>query len=336
MALTLEDIAKLSGVSRSTVSRVINADPKVSEKTRHKVLGVIENINFQPNLAARGLAAGSTRVLGLVIPISVSSLFTEPFFSLLIQGVSSACNAADYSVMLCLAEPEYERRTVGRILYSGLVDGVIISSIRTSDTILNALTDRKMPFILVARHPTIEEYSYVDVDNRASAYHAVMHLLNLGRRRIATITGPQDTIPGIERYQGYQEALRERDCPLDPDLVILGDFSEACGYIGMQRLLAQKPDALFAASDAMAFGAMRAAHESGLRIPQDLAVVGFDDIPQSALSIPSLTTVRQSIPRMGATAAETLIDMIGNPSQAPHHIVLPTQLMIRDSCGFNL
>lgn len=336
MALTLEDIAQLTGVSRSTVSRVINGDQNVAERTRQKVLGVIKDINFQPNLAARGLAVGRTGVLGLVIPTSVSAIFTEPFFPLLIQGVSSACNASDYSVMLWLAEPEYERRTISRILYSGLVDGVVVSSAQTDDTIINSLAENKLPFILVGRHPTSEAYSYVDVDNRVAAYQAVMHLFRLGRRRVATITGPQNAAPGVERYQGYQDALRERNLPIDPDLVIFGDFTEACGYASMQRLLAHKPDAIFAASDAMALGVIRAAREAGLQLPQDLAIVGFDDIPQAAQSIPALTTVRQSIPRMGASAAEALIDMVENGSEPPRHLILPTQLIIRDSCGFNL
>lgn len=336
MSLTLEDIARLSSVSRSTVSRVINGDRYVSDRTRQKVMDVIQQIDFQPNLAARGLATGSTRVLGLVIPTPVSAIFTEPFFPLLIQGVSTACNACDYSVMLWLAEPEYERRTIRQILYSGLVDGVIISSAQTGDPIINSLADQKVPFIQVGRYPSGERFSYVDVDNRVSAYQAVMHLLRLGRKRIAHIAGPQNTVPGIERYHGYQDALRERSLPINPDMVIVGDFTEAGGYAAMQHLLPAKPDALFASSDAMALGAMRAAREAGLNLPRDLAVIGFDDIPQAIQSIPALTTMRQSIPRMGATAAETLIDMIENSPEPPRHLILPTELVIRESCGFNL
>jgi LacI family transcriptional regulator len=336
MALTLEDIARLSGVSRSTVSRVINDEPNVREGTRQKVLDVIHDINFQPNLAARGLAVGKTGVIGLLIPTTVAAIFTEPFFPLLIQGVSTACNACDYSMMLWLAEPEYERRTITRILYSGLVDGVIVSSAQINDTIIQSLADNNVPFVLIGRHPTIEHYSYVDVDNRVSAYQAVMHLLRLGRQRVAMITGPQNTVPGIERYKGYQDALRERSLHLDPDLIIMGDFTEACGYAGMQRLLPHRPDAVFAASDAMALGVIRAAREAGLQLPQDLAVIGFDDIPQASQAMPTLTTIRQTIQRLGTTAAETLIDMIETSAEPPRHLILPTELIIRESCGFNL
>ncbi len=332
MPLTLEDIARLSGVSRSTVSRVINDEPNVSEITREKVMRIIQSVNFQRNLAARGLAAGSTHVIGLVIPRGVSTIFTDPYFPLLIQGVVSACNAQDYSVMLWLAEPEYERRTIRQILYSGLIDGVIIASPLIDDPIVAALKESELPFLLVGRHYGSDGVSYVDADNRIGAYQAVMYLFRVGRRRIATITGPQNFVPGIDRYLGYQDALHERGVLLCPELVTEGDFTEEGGYIGMQRLLPHQPDAVFVASDFMALGAMRAVRDAGLSIPQDVAVIGFDDLQQAAQSSPKLTTVRQPTIRVGATAAQTLVGMIQGSPEPPRHIILPTELVIRDSC----
>jgi LacI family transcriptional regulator len=331
MPLTLEDIAQMSGVSRSTVSRVINGDRNVHENTRQRVQEVIERINFQPNLAARGLAVGRTRVLGMVIPQGVGAIFADPYFPLLIQGVTSACNLRDYSVMLWLAEPEYERRTISQVLYSGLVDGVVVSSMLTDDALIERLVESNHPFITVGRHPTNEKVSYVDVDNRLGAYQAVNYLLRSGRRRIATITGPQNMIAGQDRYQGYLEALRERGISTSLDLVAEGDFSDQGGYLGMKRLLLHNPDAVFAASDAMAFAAMRAIKESGRSVPGDIAIIGFDDIPHSALATPPLTTVRQPIQRTGSLAAETLIDMIEHPDPAPRRVVLTTELVIRSS-----
>jgi len=332
MPLTLEDIAKLSGVSRSTVSRVINADANVKEETRKNVLQVIQNINFQPNLAARGLATGHTNVLGLVIPAGVATLFTDPYFPQLIQGVSAACNAHGYSVMLWLAEPEYERRTITQILHNGLVDGVIVSSTLMDDPIVISLHSGKMPFMLIGRHPTLD-VNYLDIDNVQAAREVTSHLLHIGLKRIATITGPQDQIAGYDRYQGYLTALKERNQRIDPSLVAEGDFSEASGYAAMLRLLQQKPDAVFAASDMMAFGAMRALREAKFRIPEDVAIVGFDDIPASAKTEPPLTTVRQPIHSMGALAVETLIDIIAHPGAEPRHILVATELVIRSSCG---
>ncbi len=333
MTLTLEDIADMCGVSRSTVSRVINGDLNVSERTRQVVLDVIQKYNFQPNMAARGLAKGHTRILGLVIPKGVQAIFEEPFFAMLIKGVSTRCNALDYSVMLWLAEPDYERRMITKILYNGLVDGVIVASMLMDDTIIDSLQQSKLPFMLIGRHPAHSELSYLDVDNRGGAFQAVTHLLRSGRRRVATITGLQNMIAGIHRYQGYLDALHERDLPVIPELVAEGDFTDTSGYISMQRLLPHKPDAVFAASDTMAMAAMQVIQKYGLRVPDDIAVVGFDDIPEASRITPTLTTVRQPITRIGAVAAETLIDIIETGSTLPRQMVFPAELVVRNSCG---
>jgi LacI family transcriptional regulator len=333
MTMNLEQIAKLSGVSRSTVSRVINNDPNVSVGTREKVMQVVKRVNYTPNAAARGLAAGRTHVLGLVIPMGVSALFTDPYFPILIQGVSSACNAREYSVMLWLAEPEYERRMIRQIMYSGLVDGVIVSSMLLNDSLVQALSDGDLPFMLVGRHPTDACASYVDADNIGGAREAVTHLLRLGRTRVATITGPQNMIAGADRLAGYLAALRDRGVISDPGLIVEGDFTEAGGYRAMQQLLSHRLDAVFAASDITAIGALRALREAGLRVPEDVAVVGFDDLPQSARTEPPLTSVRQPIYRLGATAVDSLLDLFEYPDSPPRRIVLPTELVVRTSCG---
>ena len=332
MALTLEDIARLSGVSRSTVSRVINANSNVKEETRQKVLQVIQNKNFQPNLAARGLAAGRTNIIGLVIPAGVAFIFTDPYFPLLIQGVSEACNAHDHSVMLWLAEPEYVRRTISQILHNGLVDGVILSSVLMDDPIVKSLHESKMPFILIGRHPTLT-VNYIDVDNIRASREATRHLIRQGRKRIATITGPHNQIASYDRYQGYLKALNDRNLPLLSELVLEGDWTEAGGYAAMNRLIPYKPDAVFAANDVMAAGAISAIHEAQLRIPEDVAVVGFDDTPNASRTQPPLTTMRQPIQSMGALAVETLIDIIDHPGSDSRSILVATELVIRESCG---
>ncbi len=333
MPLTLEEVAKRAGVSRSTVSRVMNNHPHVDPETRAKVLSIAQSLDYHPNLAARGLAAGRTRILGLVIPMGVSVLFTDPYFPLLIQGISSACNAHDYSVMLWLAEPEYERRMISQVLRGGLIDGVIIASALMDDAMIEAVIQGGLPFIMNGRHPTKERVNYVDVDNVASAREMVAHLLRLGYRRVATITGPSNMIGGADRLQGYLLALRERGIAPDPDLIVEGDFTEASGYAGMRRLLPLAPQAVFAASDSLAMGALRALREVGKRVPDDVALAGFDDMPFAARTDPPLTTVRQPILRAGTVAVETLIDLITHPDSSPRHIILPTELVIRASCG---
>jgi len=333
---TLEEIAEISGVSRSTVSRVINNDPHVSETTREKVMAVVKELNYQPNAAARSLAAGRTHILGLVIPSGVSALFSDPYFPILIQGVSATCSAKEYSVMLWLAEAEFERRTIRQVLHNGLLDGVIVSSMQIGDPIVARLRESNLPFVLIGRHPTADEVSYVDVDNDGAAQAAVTHLLRLGRKRIATITGPQNAAVGQERRKGYSKALRARGITVIPELIVEGDFTEDGGALAMQQLLPHHPDAVFAASDVMAVGALRVLHAAGLRVPEDVALVGFDDVPLAARQTPPLTTIRQPIRQMGAMAVETLLTLLEDPEHGAHHILLPTQLVIRDSCGTNL
>ncbi len=333
MPVTIEQIAKQSGVSRSTVSRVLNNHPNVSSRARERVLAVTRQLDFYPNLAARSLAAGRTRILGLVIPMGVAAVFTDPYHPLVIQGVSSSCNAHGHSVMLWLAEPEFERRTISQILHNGLIDGVILASMLTEDPLLQSLIESELPFILIGRPVTDAPVSYVDVDNVNSAREIVSYLLRLGRRRIATITGPRNMVAGRDRLDGYLAALRDRGIAQAPDLIMTGDFTEESGHSAMQHLLALKPDALFAASDTMAVGAIRAIREAGLCVPEDIAVAGFDDVPFAARANPSLTTIRQPIYRAGYVAAETLIDLIANPSPQPHRIILPTELVIRASSG---
>lgn len=334
MPLTLEKVARKAGVSRSTVSRVLNNDPHVSAKARARVLAVTQKLNFQPNLAARSLAAGgSTRVVGLVIPKGVTALFTEPYFPLLIQGVASACNAHDYSVMLWLAEPEYERRTISQILYNGLIDGVILASMLVDDSLTQSLIKSDFPFVLVGRHPTNRRVNFVDVDNINSARQIVTHLLHLGYRRVATIAGPANMIAGADRFEGYRLALDNQGMATDPDLTVMADFTEEGGYTAMQKLLPYKPDAVFVASDTMAVGALRALRDANVRVPEDMAIAGFDDMPSSAHSNPPLTTVRQPVQRTGTMAAETLIGLIANPRSKPTQIFLPTELIIRESSG---
>ncbi len=332
MPLTLEDIASLSGVSRATVSRVINDDPNVKPRTREKVMEVIKQINFQPNIAARSLAAGRTNIIGLVIPAGVSALFTDPYFPLLIQGVSSACNARDFSVMLWLAEPEYERRTMRQILHSGILDGVIVSSMLLDDPIVQALYDSKKPFVLIGRHPYLD-VNYVDVDNATGAYEATRHLFRLGHQQVATITGPLNMIAGQDRLDGYHRALQEQGIAPHPELIAEGDFTEASGYKAMRQLMPHRPTAVFIATDMMAEGALRALREAGMRVPQDMAIASYDDMPNASRTSPPLTTIRQPSQQLGAHAVDTLIEIVQKPGAHKRRIILPVELIVRQSCG---
>jgi LacI family transcriptional regulator len=332
--LTLEDVARRSGVSRSTVSRVVNDHPNVREDVRERVLAVIRETGYHPNAAARTLASQHSEVLGLVLPRSVQSFFTDPFFPRLTQGIAQACNQAGYTLALFLfATREDEDRLYPRISRKGLLDGIILQSAQRGEELMTRLVKENIPLVMEGRPPHLTDVSYVDVDNVGAARMAVNHLLEHGYQRVATITGPQDTSVGADRLEGYRQAVAACGMASDDGLIAEGDFTELSGYEGMRRLLAVHPRAVFVASDTMAMGAMRALRDAGLTIPDDIAIVGFDDLPPATMVEPWLTTVRQPIHQMGAAAVTVLLDLIRNGANHPRRIILDTELVVRDSCG---
>ena len=332
--LTLEEIAYKAGVSRSTVSRVINNQPNVRVEVRNRVMQVIEQTGYHPNIAARSLASQRTNLIGLVIPRSVLNFFTDPYFPRLTQGVAEACNRYDYTLSLFLFHTEDdERKLFPRITRRGMVDGVIIQATYAAHELFEQLRAGDVPYVVAGRPIEELQSSYVDVDNVAGGLVAVRHLIHQNRRRIAHITGPLVTTAGLDRLEGYKQALAESGLSADPDLIAEGDFSEISGYYCAQRLLARHPDALFIASDIMAIGATRAIREAGLIIPDDIAIVSFDDVPPAAQSNPRLTTVRQPIRRMGIKLVETLVDIMDNGPKPPRRVLFGTELVVRESCG---
>jgi len=331
--LTIRQIAKLAGVSRSTVSRVLNDHPNVSPEMRGTVQKVIAETGYHPDLIARSLSNRHSQIIGLVIPLAIGSLFDDPYFPRLIQGISQGCNTHNYTLSLFLFHSEEEEKELfPRLAHNQLLDGLIITATRADDALVPRLLESQVPLVVQGRHAD-PRVSYVDTDNVTGAATAVSHLLRLGYQRIATITGPLDNTAAQDRKQGYLDALRNRGRPVDEALIERGDFTQASGYEAMQRLLPHRPDAVFVASDTMAMGALHALRGAGLTVPGDLALVGFDDLPQSATLDPPLTTVRQPIRRVGALAVETLIDILQNGFESPRRLILPTELVIRDSCG---
>ena len=336
MSLTLEEVGRLAGVSRSTVSRVINAHPSVRDDVRERVWQVIRETGYQPHAAARSLVTRRTHIVGTIIPESVIKLFVDPFFPLLLCGITETCNNQGYHLMLSLFNgTASEEELYQRLVRSDHLDGVIVASARMDDPLIATLLADDVPFVLVGRHPD-SRVSYVDVDNVGAARMAVEHLIRLGYKRIATITGPKGTASGEDREAGYREALESHRLPVQEDLIVEGDFSESSGAMGMQRLLSAAPTAVFAASDIMAIGALKAIREAGLRVPEDIALVGFDDVPVAAAVEPALTTVRQPIERLGSMAADLLLNLLDNPpetSSPANRLILPAKLIVRDSCG---
>lgn len=335
--LKLEDIAKLAGVSRSTVSRVVNASPNVDVATRKKVEKIIQTTGYHPNAAARSLASQRTNMIGLVIPRSTSAFFTDPYFPQLTQGVAFACNNHHLTLSLFLVgNQKDENEITPRLLRRGTLDGVLVQSGNSDDVLFRRLISSQIPVLVLGR-PFEEKFvNYIDVDNVSAARNATSHLIKLGYRRIGMITGTIHSTSSIDRQAGFRQAMTEAGREIDPTLIAEGDFSENSGYAAMKKLLPFKPDAIFAQSDVMAIGAMRATQEVGLAIPKDIAFVGFDDLPVASTLPIKLTTVHQPITHFGIKAVDLLIDMIEKGSKPAKRMILDTELIIRDTCGANL
>ena len=333
MSLTLEDIGRLAGVSRSTVSRVINNQPSVKADVRDRVEEVIRRTGYAPNVAARSLVSGRSGVIGLVIPSRVHALFEDPYFARLIQGISTASNQSGTTLSLFLFQNEEEETALyPRVVTSGFLDGLIITATRMADPLLARVVGGHIPVVMIGR-PDIEGVSYVDVDNHGGARRAATHLAGLGYQRIGMVGAPVSTTAGVDRLNGFIEGLALNGRVLHPSLRIDGDFSEASGYRAMRQLIPQHPDAVFAASDTMALGALRALREAGIRVPQDVALMGFDGMPTSETSVPALTTIRQPVADTGARAVRVLNDLVTGVATAPVAEILPVELVVRESCG---
>lgn len=332
--LTLEQIGELAGVSRSTVSRVINNHPNVSSDVRERVQRIIKETGFSPNLAARTLASQRSFVIGLVIPRSVQSLFGDPYFARLTQGIVQAANMFDHTVSLFLLESrEIEDRIMPRITRPGFIDGLVVQSTAHDDKVLSRIVNSTIPHVVAGRPLDYENVTYIDVNNANGAFLAVEHLIKLGHQRIGTVTGPLNAAPGRDRKKGYLEALKQYDHPMDKSLIVEADFTEWGGYQATKQVLTANPDALFIASDQMGIGALQAIREAGLRVPEDIALVGFDDLPPALYANPQLTTIRQPIMRFGIAAVEMLIHLIEDQDQPPQVTIMDVDLVVRDSCG---
>jgi len=334
--LTLEDIARRAGVSRSTVSRVINRQPNVRKAVRERVLRVIEETGFHPNAAARTLASQRSFMIGLVLPKGVGAFFSDPYFPMLTQGIAQGCNQHDYTLgLFMLDSSEDEDNLFPRISRKGLLDGILVQAGSNGDAFIERLVRSDIPSVNLGRPLNPLGVNYIDVENREGARQAVAHLIALGKTRIAMLSGPEMSTVSLDRKSGYLDALMASPLAVDEGLIRSSEFTEAGGYFSMQTLLEAGPDAVFAASDALAYGAIRAIREQGLRVPADIAVVGFDDLPVPALSVPEirLTTVHQPVLEFGVKAVELLIDRIEHGNAPARQVVIETQLVIRDTCG---
>ncbi|MEU0671849.1 LacI family DNA-binding transcriptional regulator [Streptomyces sp. NPDC006172] len=336
---TLEEVAARAGVGRGTVSRVINGSPRVSDATRAAVEAAVAELGYVPNTAARALAANRTDAIALVVPEPETRFFAEPYFSDIVRGVGAELSDTEMQLLLIFAGSDRERRRLAQYLAAHRVDGVLLVSVHANDPLPDLLGQLEIPAVISGPRSAAETLPSVDSDNYGGARSAVEHLLAQGRRSIAHITGRLDVYGAQRRVDGYRDALRDAGCEVDEGLVQPGDFTEEGGRRAMADLLARTPglDAVFAGSDVMAAGARQALREAGRRIPDDVALVGYDDSAIARHMDPPLTSVRQPIEEMGRRMLDLLLTEIADrrPTASrelePRQVVLATELVQRAS-----
>jgi DNA-binding LacI/PurR family transcriptional regulator len=334
----MDQVAEAAGVSRATVSRVINGAPSVDAKIREMVQRAIADTGYVPNVAARSLVTRRSNSVALVISEPdrpdnhsfLNRIFTDPYFGRITAGATSALRPHDIHLVV-IPTDSTDHHQVVRYLRQGHVDGVLLISSHEQDTLPRQVHDLGIPAVVAARPTSPIAVSYVDVDQRLGAQLAAQHLLNRGCQTLATISGPLDIPSGLDRLNGFRDFLTSRGVSSIP--AIEGDFTRAGGESAARELLATHPgiDGLFVANDLMAEGALRAMQDLGRRVPDDIAVVGFDDSSAALDCRPLLTTVRQPVEEMAAEMAEVLMAHIASPGRLPRSVTFQPSLVIRDS-----
>jgi len=329
LKVTIIEVAAEAGVSFATVSRVVNNDPHVKPATRERVLAAMQRLGYVANRQARSLAGGRSNTIGLLVPDLGTGYIGE-----IIRGIDTELSWNDIDLVLYTTHrmATKEANYVAN-LARGMVDGLLLVLPRNPVDYIETLTRRNFPFVLIDHQGTVESCPAVGATNWQGAYTATEYLITLGHRRIGFITGSIDLGCSQDRLKGYRSALRTHHIAETPELVYEGTFFQPDGYAGACALLdlPDPPTAIFASNDVMAMGVMDAVRNRGLRIPDDISVVGFDNIPQSAMVYPPLTTVQQPLEQMGRVAAQMLIGILNDIEKDTTRIELPTELVVRGS-----
>lgn len=327
---TLDEVAKAAGVSRATASRAINGLPYVSSTARAAVERAVHHLGYRTNQVARSLATKRTGSVALVVSESEKFVVSDPFFARIMRGISSSLGESGLQLSLIMAKESYDDGSL-RSLREGHVDGVLLVSVHGGDILAGQLLESGLPIVVCGRPLIRADVPYVDADNFNGASTAARHLVDIGRRKVATIAGPRDMTVGIDRLSGFRRGMASSGQPTDA--VEHGDFTMASGEAAMRRLLKAHPDldAVFVASDLMAVGAMRVLQAAGKSIPGDVAVVGFDDSDVAATAAPPLTTIRQPVEELGRTMAWRLLAQLAGDPDLPPSILLPTEFVGRST-----
>lgn len=333
MATTIKDIAKAAGVSVTTVSRALNGYSDVSEKTRKKIMTLAKELNYSPNTLARGLVMNVSKTIGLLVSgLNRESEKDQIIFSIL-SGINSSASESDYDLVVFNTNSSKQReKTYTQLCRERRVDGVIIQGIKTDDPYLLEVVESDIPCVLIDIPVHSDNVGYVTTDNVAGAKKAVEHLIELGHRNIAMVNGHSKAFVSKKRLEGYKMALEESNIPVKQEWIYDGKFEEHSASVVAMELLMKHPDisAIFCASDLMALGVITSAKELGLRVPEDVSIVGYDDILLASYATPPLTTISQNFYQLGFQAGQLLTNMLDGKTE-PQVITLGTKLVVRGS-----
>ncbi len=329
---TIKEVAQLAGVSVATVSRVLNRKTEVSPELESRVRLAVEELNYHPHRVARSLRVQTGQIVGLII-----SDIQNFFFTAVVRGVEDVAYEHGYTLLLCNSDEhrEKERLYIDTMLAEN-VAGVIITPVAETDNYCHALLANGVPVVAMDRRMRDLDVDTVIINNVEGAYEATRHLIRLGHRRIGFIGGPLCTTTGRERIEGYRKALAEHGMPVDLALIKISDFKQGGGYQSTRELLEMdaSPTAIFAGNNLMTLGALNAIHEKNLRVPEGVAVVGFDDMPWASSLAPPLTTVSQPTYELGSAAGQLLLQRIADRKRQVSEITLEPKLIVRSSCGY--
>lgn len=329
LAATIKDISLEAGVSIASVSRALNGEEGVGPETRKRILEIAENLNYHPNLQARGLVSKKPNSIGIVIPRTSEFAFSNPYYAEILKGLAKKTRESRQHLLFSIAEED----SYARIYQQKLAAGIIVVANRMDDFRIEEACKLKVPIVLIPGYPWRQPIPSVDVNNVDAAFKAMDHLVNLGHQRIAFINGPMQSKYSVERLVGYRKALKEKGVPFQKELFRETDATQEGCYVCMKELLAIKhpPTAALVFNDFSAMGALRAAKEMNCRVPQDVSIIGFGDVPFASMTNPPLTTVREPFEKLGYEAANILLKIIHGKSLSQKHLILPVELVIRES-----
>lgn len=335
LTVTIKDVAKLANVNPSTVSRVISNNPRISEKTKREVRMAMETLGYHPNLNARSLVNKSTQAIGLIMPGAAEKAFQNPFFSEVLRGISTKAHQEEYSLYLSTGGTESDIFDgVVNMVQGRRVDGIILLYSSTNDRIIQYLRERNFPFTVIGKPANDREFiTYIDNDNVLAAKEATEYLIKLGHDRVAFVGGSLELLVTVDRLEGYKAALKNSNIHLRPEYIVHEEFLKEGGQEAVIELfsLDDPPTALMVTDDLMAFGVLGSFDEQGIRVPEDVSVVGFNNLMLSEFSRPPLTSVDINIFQLGYNALELLINLVTKPEVEPSKLIVPHKLIVRDS-----